>query len=400
MSDCMCELSGFCTVRNIALKPTLQTLCKRDKPRIDAMLANEAYVSPQAKAAATQTIRAKKVKHGRSSCSSCTGRSRAVPKHKRMSWVQRQAERLANLKQSAIDFWQDGMTLASEGQQRQRLNICKACPIYSDGWCDQDKGGCGCNVAMKVKARAAYCPAQKWHAHTDNYRPLVNPTRNLIFHIYPKLGAEWNWHKHIERICEYQYLFNGKICIGVVTGPGLASHAEVQQLMQGIRVTNWVLAKNAKVAETVTMLELLRLVKTDDPNTITLRGHCKGVTHRVDGIEQPWADIMWQACVDMPAVEDALASHVVAGALKCHEPLVPNQQLFWFFAGSFYWFRSDVFSRQWDTIRQNRWWIEAWPEHVAKNEEAACLFYDRMDRDIVSDWQTILTEYEFWKAAR
>ena len=185
-----------------------------------------------------------------------------------------------------------------------------------------------------------------------------------------------------------------------MTGPGLATHATVQNLMSDIRVTDWVLKKNSELSETVTMLELLSLVKTDDPNTITLRGHCKGVTHTPDGIEQDWSEIMWKACMDLPSVEDALASHVVAGALKCHEPLLPNQGSYWFFAGSFYWFRSDVFTRKWDTIRQNRWWIEAWPEHVASNEEAACLFYDKMDRDIVADWKTILHEYEFWKAAR
>lgn len=41
MSDCQCELSGFCTARNIAIKPTLQLLCKRDKARVDAHLAGE-----------------------------------------------------------------------------------------------------------------------------------------------------------------------------------------------------------------------------------------------------------------------------------------------------------------------------------------------------------------------
>lgn len=41
MSDCKCELSGFCSVRNIALKPTLQMVCKRDKARLDAHLAGE-----------------------------------------------------------------------------------------------------------------------------------------------------------------------------------------------------------------------------------------------------------------------------------------------------------------------------------------------------------------------
>jgi adenine/guanine phosphoribosyltransferase-like PRPP-binding protein len=38
---CQCELSGFCTARNIALKPTLQVICRENKPRIDAMLAGE-----------------------------------------------------------------------------------------------------------------------------------------------------------------------------------------------------------------------------------------------------------------------------------------------------------------------------------------------------------------------
>lgn len=337
---------------------------------------------------------------GGGSGTTCCGSPRVVSRRSKTSWIQKQAERIASLKQAAIDFWQDGMTLATPEQQESRLRTCRSCPIYNNGWCDQDRGGCGCDLALKVKARSAFCPSYKWQAHTDNYRPLVTPTRNLIFHIYPKLGAEWNWHGHIERIRQNQHHFNGKICIGVVTGPGLASHATVQSLMSDIRVTDWVLERNTDKSETVTMLQLLTLVKTDDPNTITLRGHCKGVTHTPDGIEQDWAEIMWKACMDLPSVEDALASHIVAGALKCHESLLPNQGSYWFFAGSFYWFRSDVFARKWDFIRQNRWWIEAWPEHIAKNEEAACLFYDKMDRDIVADWKTILQEYEFWKAAR
>jgi adenine/guanine phosphoribosyltransferase-like PRPP-binding protein len=58
MDQCVCELSGFCEVRNIALKPTLQTLCKRDKARIDAMLAGvppepKATTGPQRKSCST-----------------------------------------------------------------------------------------------------------------------------------------------------------------------------------------------------------------------------------------------------------------------------------------------------------------------------------------------------------
>jgi hypothetical protein len=338
-------------------------------------------------------------------CSACGGgvSSDVVAKRieKRRSWVGKQVDRLTSLKNAAIDFWQDGMTVASEEQQAKRLEICKACPIYNNGTCDQDRGGCGCNLALKVKARSAYCPAYKWHAHGDNYRPLVSPTRNLIFHIYPKIGAEWNWHEHIERIRRHQHLFNGKIAIAVVTGKGLAAPENVTRLMDGIRVTDWVIAENTRLGETVTMTDLLRIVKTDDPNTITFRGHCKGVTHRKDGIEQPWAEMMWRACMDIQSVEDALASHTMAGALKCHRPLVANRKGEWFYAGTFYWFRNrEIFQRDWERTEPTRWYIEAWPEIVCDKDDAACLFFDHMDRDILSDWKTIESEFDFWKAAR
>lgn len=331
----------------------------------------------------------------------CSGKSTVKRAGSRRSWLSKQVDRLTNLKNAAIDFWQDGMAIASEEQRHVRLAICKECPIFNEGYCDQDRGGCGCNLSLKTKARAAYCPTRKWHAYADSYNPLVNPTRNLLFHIYPKLGAEWNWHRHIERIRNHQHLFNGKIAIAVVTGKGLAAHEEVVRLMEGIRVTDWVIAANTNRAETETMAELLRIVKTDDPNTITFRGHCKGVTHRRDAIEQPWAEMMWQACMDIRSVEDALASHTMAGALKCHRPLVANRRSEWFYAGTFYWFRNrEIFQQEWEKTEPTRWYIEAWPEVVCKKEDAACLFFDYMDRDILADWKTIEEEFAVWKAAR
>lgn len=339
-------------------------------------------------------------------CSTCGKPAKRDPYKKppkeRKSWILKQAERLESLKRAAVDFWQDGMQLATAGQQQARLAICKACPIFMDGWCDQDKGGCGCNIALKVKARSAECPVQKWHAQGDSFRPLTSPTRNLIFHIYPKLGAEWNWDRHIERIREHQHHFNGKIAIGIVSGAGLATHEQVMQKMDGIRVTDWVLKENSKLGETVTMTDLLRIVKTDDPNTITFRGHCKGVTHSRSGIEQPWADILWRTCMDLSSVEDALASHDMAGPLKCHEPLVSEKNKgIWFYAGSFYWFRNrEIFQSQWDYTGNNRWAIEAWPDAVCRSEHAACLFFDQMDRHILRHWNTIQEEFEVWKSAR
>ncbi len=38
MDKCQCEASGFCTVRNLAMKPTLQMICKVNKNRVDRLL--------------------------------------------------------------------------------------------------------------------------------------------------------------------------------------------------------------------------------------------------------------------------------------------------------------------------------------------------------------------------
>ena len=347
-----------------------------------------------------QAVRVKRVSQQSSKpCASCT--TAAIPQK---SWKEKQVERIANLAKASVDFVRDGMQFATEEQQQSRLTICKACPVYNAGWCDQSKGGCGCNVSLKVKARAASCPAWKWHSHTDFYQPLENPTRNLIFHIYPLLGAEWNWHWHIEQIRQHQHLFNGRIVIAIVTGRKLATAEAVQKQMAGIRVDEWIVKPNSRLAETVTMPDLLRAVKTDDPNAITFRGHCKGVTHGRERTEQPWARMMWDACMDISSVEDALASHIMAGPMKCHEPLVSTQRYKWFYAGTFFWFRNQqIFERSWERMEQTRWYPEAWPGMLCTNEESACLLHDFTDGSVIGAeyWKAVVEpDIARWRAAR
>lgn len=69
MSDaCQCELSGFCTVRNVALKKTHQMICRENKARIDAILSGETWVHPASKKAPSR----KACSSGRKSCSDCS----------------------------------------------------------------------------------------------------------------------------------------------------------------------------------------------------------------------------------------------------------------------------------------------------------------------------------------
>lgn len=321
------------------------------------------------------------------------------------SLTEKLIDRATQLAASAVDFVRDGMHVATEEQQQSRLAICKACPVFKDGWCDASKGGCGCNLSLKVMARAAYCPQGKWFAHTDNYRPLINPTRSLIFHLYPKLGAEFNWHWHLDRIRQHQDKFNGSIVIAVGVDSQTATIDEVQRLAEGIRVTKWIRADNTKaLAETHTHVAMMSEVQTDDPNAIVFRYHTKGVTKTPDAVEQRWAELLWQVNTDLPSVEDALASHMTCGAMRSLKPLVSKKPGDFFFAGSAYWFRAaDAFARDWRHTEGNRWWVEYVPCHLFRRDESASLLYDQTESSVIrSDHFTtfIQPEWDQWKAAR
>lgn len=312
--------------------------------------------------------------------------------------------RATNLKNAAVDFWQDGMALATEEQQQARLQTCEACPIYNEGWCDQNKGGCGCKLGLKVLARAAHCPQGKWFAHTDTYRPLVNPVRHLVFHLYPLKGKEWNWHWHIEQIRKHQHKFNGKIIIGVGVDNRTASIDEMRSCFHGIRVTDWLLANNNKLAETLTHVDMLSLLQTTDENELIFRYHTKGVTHQRDSVEQTWAEIMWTANMDLPSVDDALASHLTCGVMRSQKPLVKSKPGDFFYAGSAYWMRAkEVFERDWQHTDETRWWVEYVPAHLFSFEESACLFHDMAAGSVLRQSyfdQHVNPEWAVWKAAR
>lgn len=348
---------------------------------------------------------------GQARTTSTTVRAKDVPcttcsKPRTMSTVILDAAtRVANLAGAAVDFVQDGMATTSPEQQAHRLQVCGSCPLNNEGWCDQSKGGCGCKLSLKVIPRSSLCPQGKWFPYHDFHQPLVNPTRNLIFHIYPKVGKEWNWHWHLANIRRVAHLFNGKIVLATVTGPQLAPAAEVKRIADGIPVTDWIIKPNTRLAETETFPEMLAAVQTDDPNTITFRGHCKGVTHRPEQHQQAWARMMWATCMDLPSVEDALASHVMAGALKCHSPISATHTGYgWFYAGTFYWFRNrEIFQRNWTNVKPNRYFPEDWPGTIVKNEEAASLCHDFTGGAVFRGtyWQDkAAPQFEQWKAAR
>lgn len=326
--------------------------------------------------------------------------SKPKPKYSAIERAAKYAEALA--RHLADD---NAATLIADIVYRQQC--CRACPFNENDECSL----CSCPLKKnllnngKLAWRSEQCPAGRWFRHNANRRPLVNPTRNLIFHLYPKRGAEWNWHWHVDQIRDNAAIFNGKIVIGVGVGEETATIEEVKALFDGVKVAEWVVVNNSKLAETLTHVEMMRAVKTDDPNTVTLRMHTKGVTHRRDGVEQAWKELLWETCLDWQSVNDALTSHLICGPLRSCEPLVKRvSRGQFFYAGSAYWFRNkEAFEREWDYVEQSRWWVEYIPGHLFTFAESSCLLHDFTQGSVLSDelWrETIEPEWYNWRRAR
>ena len=47
---------------------------------------------------------------------------------------------------------------------QDRREVCNNCDLYDFGICDQEKGGCGCVLAWKVRVASESCPKGKWLA--------------------------------------------------------------------------------------------------------------------------------------------------------------------------------------------------------------------------------------------
>ena len=57
-----------------------------------------------------------------------------------------------------------GVDAADEETMAKRKEMCLGCPIYDFGVCVEEKGGCGCFVAAKIKLKGEACPLSKWEA--------------------------------------------------------------------------------------------------------------------------------------------------------------------------------------------------------------------------------------------
>ena len=341
---------------------------------------------------------------GIKSCSSCKKRQDALNKlmpfapNFEKAILSNMEERKVLLAQNSFHELDERSKPVPISVKEKRLEICRQCPLMQGNICTE----CDKDIISKTEPNKSVCPVGKWFDTGVFNRPLVNPKRILMFHLFPKKGADWNWVWHIDQIKKYAHLFH-KIIIGVCVGKVTEEIDVVKNLLKDLDIT-WIVKENTQLAETLTYVEMMEAAETDDPNTIIFRYHTKGVTKRKDSVEQKWAQLLWETNMDIASVEQALSSHLVCGSMRSLKPLVQEKEGSFFFAGSAYWMRAkEAFERDWRYTDQTRWWVEYVPGHLFDLKESACLSYDMVESSVIRPFhfeKHIQPEWDKWKIAR
>jgi hypothetical protein len=218
----------------------------------------------------------------------------------------------------------------------------------------------------------------------------------------------WKWNLH--QIKKREHLFDGKKVLTI------ASH-EFGRIKRGrrrkhlkIAPTNsvydfmgeidlrfdevLVVQNDAARRETAAFPEMLRKVKSLDPDEVTFCCHGKGVSYGSGSVVVEWGDVMYHTCLDSwPVVKNALECFAFAGAFRRFGMFTTPGNHKWHYSGTFYWFRHDeVFSLpDYDRLDQQFFGTESWPGKLFPAERCACIFCDNApDLYVPGNWEKIV----------
>jgi hypothetical protein len=82
-------------------------------------------------------------------------------------------DKVISVTKAVVKHISSDLPFLSLEDKQERLVFCigdeekgiEKCECYNRGWCDTEKGGCGCNVFAKVAFPLEKCPKDKWGIH-------------------------------------------------------------------------------------------------------------------------------------------------------------------------------------------------------------------------------------------
>jgi hypothetical protein len=373
-------------VRNIALKKTHQMICRENKPRIDAMLAGEKWVNPQAKKA-PQRKPCNTAKRGR--CTDCsdagtlmlaaiqsdTGQPVSCGSCKTylLSLNRMSAHDHAAIVQKlyAEISWPPSWRVKygdKDGQRKRIGEIVSGVLAAATTTCQTPKPVRRTAVQKNIPAVSRQPLAQ------ITPRPFTEkPRLTLIFHCWPNGDG---WKRHVDYLRPVSGVFDRKI-MGVATGRGTATLAEVRAVF-GDSWEYFEVENDKALREVLTYRTMLEMVRSTDINDVTFCLHSKGAQSHTAASRQIqwWTEAMYSTVVHnwqnvLSKMEQGYP--VVGSFLRVGKHL--QARYGWHFSGTFYAFRNAAaFQGGVLGFASNFYGTESWPGHHFARHEAACMF--------------------------
>lgn len=414
MSECECPLNGFCVVRNIKMKPTLQAICQRDKSRVDRMFVKPVKpvkaVRKSNSGYGTHLLKAFELALGRPiGCGSCKN---VLLSFNSVSKI--------DVDEAELKIHLVGLEIPNSIVPRgpERLTGIRQ---WIRGIIENTIVAVGA-IPRGTRAVTPYLPLVSVPIDRSKLQS------HIMYHIMPLSGdTEWVWRRHCDWLREVRHQFNGRLIVGIVT-PGdqdawsYCPPDTVVEALSGLDA-EFITApndtgnrKNRKHArqgkgEGVLFPQMLEKLQTSDLNHVAFYGHAKGVTRPQTPLGSPihlWAEAMFETVFrNHNAAVNALDTHGICGSFRMpggYRDGGPGIGSNPFFSGTFFAMRLvDVFVRNWQYLPTHYGCVEQWPRlNFEMQTQAACLFFDNVT-NLYDDayWRSEVTPaFEQWKQAR
>ena len=430
MSDCQCELSGFCSVRNIAMKRTYQMICKENKPRLDAILAGETWVQPKAVVgpqrrscgtkkgkctdcsnAGTLLMAAIQEDTGQPvSCGSCKTYLMSLNRmssHDHATIVQKLYAEIS-WTQSWRKKYSDKETQKSRigeivsGVLASATTACvKPKPVRVPGVRVPGVSGFHNHRVMKLSTSQTQLRDAAQSAPPPRPDPFTDtPVIHFGAHMWP-LKQYWRWHAKLWR--ELAETINGRCVVGIVTDDNTAPIEEVQAAL-GDRFELFV-SVNTPQGENPTFRELQNRIPQGQ-NDVLIYAHAKGVREHTAASEpvRIWTECMYETVV----FNTTKVVHKLSEGYKCFGsfrsfgsvPLTPVNS--WHYSGTFFAVRAKHIGRK--TVKTGYGGVEAWCGDHIPAAEAWNEFVDspgfKFGYDLAAVYPAIVDAQMQWEANR
>jgi hypothetical protein len=390
VSECQCELSGFCTVRNIALKKTHQMICRENKARIDAILSGEPWVNPQGKKS-PQRRSCSTAKRGRCDCSNLgtllmaaiqadTGQpvSCGSCKSYLLSLNSMAAHDYAAIVQKlyAEISWPPSWRSAHGDKESQRKRIGEIV-AQALGVAETT---CSTQNPARRTASARKSNQQLYNQMLAAPKPTRDPfTSEPVFHfgahLWPIAG---HWEEHVDTWNKLASQITGRCFVGISEcgDCGTSPTAEViARLSDRFEVFT---VPNTREGENPTFTELLKRIPQGE-NDVFLYAHGKGMkpATRISAAVKTWIQVMYQTVIfnHGEIVRRMAQGYKAFGSLRAFGKAPLSPEYSWHYAGTFFAVRAK-YLRSAKPVKQGYGGVEAWPGNNVPANEAWCEFGD------------------------